>query len=81
MDSLVVCVPVKSAPNHDKNSPYSVWEKVQCPICHIEMWLGTRCKAAVEQGASMMCGYCALITGALTKDSAITVLDTGSKQA
>lgn len=58
MKKLLACVPVSAAPD-GVLSGYSIYEKVNCPLCEQEMWLGLRGKALVEKGeVEMVCGLC-----------------------
>ena len=66
-NTLIVCIPVSAAP--DFKTEYSVYEKVPCPDCGEEMWLGERSKVMRDQGIHATCAYCAHFKFRVTKEA------------
>lgn len=57
-NTLIGCVPVAECPDFPSQAPYSVYEITTCDFCSRKVWLGTRCKAKVEEGYKKICPYC-----------------------
>jgi hypothetical protein len=59
---LILCVPCELSPDHDKKNSYSTWEKILCPDCSREMWLGQRSRALtlVRRDIKAVCMLCAI---------------------
>lgn len=61
MSALAVCVPVDLEPDFPRRATYSKFEKVNCPDCGRQMWMGERTKAVVSEGIAVVtCAVCAI---------------------
>lgn len=73
--ALAVCVNAELAPDFPAHATYSTFEKMPCPDCGQDMWVGANVKAMVESGAARAtCMVCAIEKHGITSSKGMISL-------